>query len=187
MSETVLEHRLVREYLHALDSACAALPAAQARELREQITAHLDEALPPNAADEEVKAELDRLGPPNTLVAEAVGPGRRPFAQRLRHRLSRLRWWAWTLIATAAAVIIAAAVLLSLMQGAEPLNQDGGLSGWWFDQDSGRSVITQAGAVFQRTVPERYRQRQGFVVSIFNDSDWTQTILGPEPDALTGD
>jgi len=187
MSETVLEHRLVREYLHALDSACTALPAAQARELREQITAHLDEALPPGATDEQVKAELGKLGAPRTLAAEAAGPRPRSTAQRLLRRLSRIRWWAWTLIATGAAVIISAGVPLILMQSAEPLNQDGGLSGWWFDQDSVRSVTTQAGAVVQWTAPERYRQRQGFVVSISNDSDWTQTILGPEPDPYTED
>jgi hypothetical protein len=46
MSETVLEHPLVRQYLRALDAACVTLPAERARELREQIAAHLDEALP---------------------------------------------------------------------------------------------------------------------------------------------
>ncbi len=51
MSDTVLEHPLVREYLRELNAACVALPAAQARELREQITAHLDEALPPDPTE----------------------------------------------------------------------------------------------------------------------------------------
>jgi hypothetical protein len=37
----VLGHRLVRRYLRDLDAAMRRLPAAQARELREQITAHL--------------------------------------------------------------------------------------------------------------------------------------------------
>jgi hypothetical protein len=185
VTETVLDNPLVREYLRALDIATATLPAAQARELREQITAHLDEALPPGAADDEVKAELDRLGPPEGLAAEAVGPGPRSAGQRLLRRLFRIRWWVWTLIAAVATAIIAGAVLLTLMQSAAPLNQDGGLSGWWFDEDGARSVTTLAGSVTQRTVPERYGQRQGFVVSISNDSDWTQTILGPESDPLT--
>jgi hypothetical protein len=30
-------------------------------------------------------------------------------------------------------------------------------------------------------VPQRYGVPQGWVVTIFNDSDWTQTILGPDP------
>ena len=39
MSGTVLEHRLVRDYLGELDAATSGLPPAQARELREQISA----------------------------------------------------------------------------------------------------------------------------------------------------
>ena len=41
MSRTVLDHRLVRGYLRELGAAMRGLPAAQARELKEQITAHL--------------------------------------------------------------------------------------------------------------------------------------------------
>ena len=76
MSAAVVEHPLVRDYLRRLDAACAALPAAQAHELRDQIIAHLDEALPPHAATDEVAAELDRLGSPAALAAEAAGPAR---------------------------------------------------------------------------------------------------------------
>jgi hypothetical protein len=36
-------------------------------------------------------------------------------------------------------------------------------------------------------VPERYRQEQGFVIGIRNDSDWTQTILGGDPNWAVGD
>ncbi|HTR95933.1 MAG TPA: hypothetical protein VMI73_29725 [Trebonia sp.] len=54
MNDTVLEHPLVREYLRELNRASVTLPAAQARELRDQIAAHLAEALPPRAADEQV-------------------------------------------------------------------------------------------------------------------------------------
>jgi hypothetical protein len=43
MSGTMLEHPLVRDYLRRLDAACAGLPAARTGELREQITAHLEE------------------------------------------------------------------------------------------------------------------------------------------------
>jgi len=51
MSGTVLDHWLVRGYLRELDAVMRGLPAAQARELREQITAHLDDALR-SASDE---------------------------------------------------------------------------------------------------------------------------------------
>ena len=45
MSGTAFDHRLVRDYLRELDAAMRGLPAAQTRELREQITTHLDDAL----------------------------------------------------------------------------------------------------------------------------------------------
>jgi Nitrate and nitrite sensing len=71
MSGTVLDHWLVRGYLRELDAVMRGLPAAQARELREQITAHLDDALGPDADDYEVAATLSRLGSPADLAAEA--------------------------------------------------------------------------------------------------------------------
>jgi uncharacterized membrane protein len=71
MSGTVLDHWLVRDYLSELDAAMRGLPPAQAYELKEQITAHLDDALPPDADDYEVAATLSRLGSPADLAAEA--------------------------------------------------------------------------------------------------------------------
>ena len=71
MSGTVLDHWLVRGYLRELDAVLRGLPAAQARELKEQITAHLDDALQPGAGDHEVAATLSRLGSPADLAAEA--------------------------------------------------------------------------------------------------------------------
>lgn len=94
MTDRVLTHPLVREYLRELGIACAALPAAQARELREQIEAHLDEALPPDATDADVRAELARLGSPGSLAAASAGP-RPAIARRLLYRLGRVPWWAW--------------------------------------------------------------------------------------------
>jgi nitrate/nitrite sensing protein/HAAS domain-containing protein len=73
VSGTALDHRLVRGYLSELDAAMRGLPAAQARELKEQITAHLDDALGPDAGDQEVAAILSRLGSPAGTFAAAVG------------------------------------------------------------------------------------------------------------------
>ena len=123
MSAAVLEHRLVRDYLRRLAGACAALPAGQARELREQIIAHLDEAVPPGATDEEVAAELVRLGDPGALAAEAAGPSPRSPGARLLTRLSRLRWWAWTSIAAVVVVLAAGLVYVIAVQTAAPLSQ----------------------------------------------------------------
>lgn|SRR5256885_16592480 len=75
MTGTITDHPLVRDYLRKLDVASRVLPAAQARELREQITGHLDEALPPGADDEEIAAALSRLGPPGSLASEAMARG----------------------------------------------------------------------------------------------------------------
>jgi hypothetical protein len=177
MSATVLEHPLVRDYLRRLDAACAALPAAQARELRDQIIAHLDEALPPDAAGDEVAAELDRLGTPAELAAEATGPGPRSPGARLRARLARLRWWTWTSIAVVVAVLATGAGYVIAVQSAASLSQ-GGLSTWWYPQDADRGVQATTIDGTQMSVPERFNQQQGFVIGIYNESDWTQTIEG---------
>src|ERR1700722_9772257 len=139
MSAAVLEHPLVRDYLRRLAAACAPLPAGQARELREQIIAHLDEALPPEATDDEVAAELARLGAPAALAAEAAGPVPRSAGARLRNRLSRVRWWTWTSIAAVVVVLAAGLAYVIAAQTAAPLSQDG-LSAWWYPQDSARVV-----------------------------------------------
>ena len=177
MSATVLEHPLVRDYLRRLDAACAALPAAQARELRDQIIAHLDEALPPDAAAAEIDAELARLGSPARLAAEAAGPGSRSPGARLRIRLSRLRWWTWASIAVVVAVIAVAVGYVIAVQTVVPLSHDG-LSGWWSPQDVHAATLTSTFNDTEISVPERFHQQQGFVVGVYNDSNWTQTIEG---------
>jgi hypothetical protein len=177
MSAAVLEHPLVRDYLRRLAAACAALPAGQAGELREQIIAHLDEALPPGVTDDEVAAELARLGAPAALAAEAAGPVPRSPGARLLNRLSRLRWWTWTSIAAVVVVLAAALAYVIAVQTAPALSQDG-LSGWWYPQDQAHVVITTTINGTQMAVPERYHQRQGFLIGIDNNSDWTQTIVG---------
>ena len=45
MSRTSLDHELVQGYMSQLDAALRGRHSAQAREVREQITAHLDDAL----------------------------------------------------------------------------------------------------------------------------------------------
>ena len=63
------------------------------------------------------------------------------------------------------------------MQTAAPLQQHTTF-GWYFPQDRVREVETQAGDTRQLTIPQRYRQEQGFFINIDNNSDWTQTVLG---------
>jgi hypothetical protein len=180
MSDTVLEHSLVREYLRELGIACASLPAAQARELRDQITTHLDEALPPGASDAEVRAELARLGSPKALAAAAAGPDRRPFLRRLRNRLGHVRWWTWVSAAVVIAVVGSWLTYVLLALNATPLSQSF-VTAWYYPQDQKLSVMTQAGEATQYTVPERFSQEQGLLVDLVNDSDWTQTVIGIGP------
>jgi hypothetical protein len=96
MSGTALDHRLVRDYLRDLDKAMRGLPDTQARELKEQITAHLDDALQPGAGDDEVAATLSRLGSPADLAAEAgaasgsSGPGLALSGRRVGWRLAAI-------------------------------------------------------------------------------------------------
>jgi hypothetical protein len=184
MSAAVLEHPLVRDYLRRLAAACAALPAGQARELREQIIAHLDEALPPGATDDEVAAELVRLGAPAALAAEAAGPVPRSPGARLLNRLRRLRWWTWTSIAAVVVALAAALAYVIAVQTAAPLLQDG-LSGWWYPQDANRTTQTSTIDGTQMSVPERFHQRQGFVIGVSNNSDFTQTIEGVDANSQT--
>ena len=182
MSAAVVEHPLVRDYLRRLAAACAALPAGQAGELREQIIAHLDEALPPEATDDEVAAELVRLGAPAALAAEAAGPVPRSAGARLRSRLRRLRWWTWTSIAAVVVAFAAGLTYVIAAQTAAPLSQ-GGISAWWYPQDSNHGTITTTINGTQMSVPERFHQQQGFVIGINNESDWTQTIEGIDPNS----
>jgi hypothetical protein len=159
MSGTALEHPLVRDYLHELDAAFAVLPLERALELREQITAHRDDALPADADDQEVAAALRRLGSPSDLVAEAAppisAPPVGPVSHGRRFRLRRLGWRGWVLIAIVAvcggygiAVVTAAPIQL------------GGASAWWYAQDSARAVSAQADARQETMVPIRSGQQQ---------------------------
>lgn len=185
MSGTVLKNPLVREYLRTLNAACATLPVAQARELRAQVSAHLEEALPPEASYAEVREELRKLGTARSLAAEAAGPVPLTAAARLRNLLSHVRWWTWAVIGAAAAVIAAVVTYVILVETAQPL-AFAGASAWWYPQDAARSVETQAAGYMQLTVPIRPGQQQGYVVTVENDSDWTQVILGPAPNAFDG-
>jgi hypothetical protein len=90
------------------------LPAAQVHELKEQITAHLDDALEPDADDQEVAATLSRLGSPADLAAEA---GAASGSSVLRFALSR-----WRLAAVIAVPTVIAAVLGALLISSDASN-----------------------------------------------------------------
>lgn len=180
MSDTVLERPLVRQYLRSLDAACAALPRAQAHELHELIAAHLEETLPPDASVPEVLAELNRLGPAHSLAATAAGPGQISAVRKLGNRARRIRWWVWTAIAVLVLALGTGAGYLISVNTAAPLIASGEI-GWLYPADQALAAGTTADDVTQTAVPYRFGQRQGIEVSLVNDSDWTQEIVGVGP------
>lgn len=186
MTGTIIDHPLVRDYLRELDVALRVLPAAKARELREQITGHLDDALPPDADDEEIAATLGRLGPPGGLAAEALagGPGAEPGTGTpvtagilIGRRLERIRGRTWLIAAAVVTLVVIAAVRTTTFLTADPL-EPGPFAGWWYAQDYRHNVEESANDSIQSTTPIRSGQRQGYFVEVYNGTDVTQTITG---------
>jgi hypothetical protein len=175
VSRTLQTHELVRAYLKDLDVALRGAPAGKARELKEQIKAHLDDALPPDADRALIGQVLRRLGPPSVLAAD-VGQSE----SWLRRRLARVSPRSWITFAVAAALIGTAAFYLVPDEAPvhRPL-QFGGGSDWWYDKDINHQRETRADGATQETVPVRPGQRQGILISIYNPADVTQTVLGP--------
>src|SRR3954447_7529560 len=66
-------HPLVGGYLRSLEGAAKVLPRRERDELVGQIRTHLDEALPPDASEADVRNVLDSLGTPWDIVAAAGG------------------------------------------------------------------------------------------------------------------
>jgi hypothetical protein len=184
VSRTPDSHELVRSYLSDLDAALRGVPAAQARELKEQITAHLEDALPPEASDEQVTTVLGRLGSPADLAADLGQAGVTPPAALgltgawLRRRLAQVRRRTWIVAGVIVALAGIATGYLIFYVAPGPL-QFSGTAGWWYQQDATRAVDTTADGASQTTVPIRFGHRQAFAISIYNPTGVTQTILGP--------
>ena len=174
MSETALVHPLVAGYLKVFDAEAAILPVNRARELREQVVAHIEDAVGPDASDEEIAAVLRGLGPARVLVAEAVA------ATGKRHWAARFGWKGWTVIGALLLVIAAVSgyyLKIDSMKSVPPLFVEG-QSGWWYPPDYNRQVTTEADGATQTTVPIRPGHRQGFFIQVFNFTRMTQTVLG---------
>lgn len=188
MTGTIIDHPLVRDYLRELDVAMRVLPAAQAHELREQITGHLDEALPPDASDEEIAAALSRLGPPGSLATEAMarGSGTVPGTDApvtagilIGRRLERVRGRTWLIAAVAVTlVVIAAFRTVTFLTAGSLENGSFNYGRWWYAQDTRHNVEASANDSTQSTAPVRSGQRQGYVVEVYNGTGVAQAIIG---------
>jgi len=179
MTSTTPGHPLVRAYLGELATALAALPPNRANELMDQITTHLEDTLPPGAEEQEVAEVLRRLGQPADLAAEAAGRG----GPRRRRKLGP-PWLPLSVSALIAVVVLGAGYLIAVESA--PALQPAGSSIWWYPIDRSRGVWTnEPTGESVSSVPIRSGQMQGFVVTVINNSDWTQTILGPAADYVT--
>jgi hypothetical protein len=185
MRGTALEHQLVRDYLTQLDVALGGLPTAKARELRSQIAGHLEEALPPDASDEDVAAVLHQLGCPADLAREAqagtaagVGAAVAAAARRGWVRIIRSRLRTKLIVVLIGLLLATGATFLSTFLSA-PLPDGAGEFAWWYPQDYNHEVYSTADGAQQTTVRIRSGQWQGFAIGIFNSSSFTETIIGP--------
>jgi hypothetical protein len=182
MSDTALDHRLVQDYLCELDAAMRGLPAEQARELKEQISAHLEEALRPGAGDQEVAAALSELGSPAEIAAEARAaagvPGRAPGARPARTRPARVRGFLWLAAGLAVILALAGARYADKYRSAAPLQYWNNTGDWWYPQDANHEAIARADNATQNTAPIRSGQQQGYVIGIYNPTNVTQTVVG---------
>ncbi|MGA7988568.1 MAG: hypothetical protein WCB51_09245 [Candidatus Dormiibacterota bacterium] len=185
MSGVAERDQRVRGYLAELETALRDLPAPQATELMEQITAHLDEALPRGSSEETVAAVLRRLGSPAKLAGEAradagldeSGAGAAAptsVKRRLRNRFGRRGWGA---IAVGVAVVCLLSTWLGLYLTTPSLTF-GGSSKWLYPQDQSRAVDSFLLGAQATTVPARSGQWQGFVVQVENPSSAAQTVVG---------
>ena len=195
MTSTSLGHPLVRAYLEELEKSFTGLPPGQARELREQITAHLEDSLTVAASETEVGEVLRRLGRPADLAADAAeqagsaGLGE-PLVPLIRPGLvpRRRRWQAprlqWQVSALIAAVLIGAGYLIAVETA--PALQAGTSAVWRYPQDAVRTVWTlEPTGETVGSAPMRWGEQQGFLITLTNTSAWTQTIIGPVPYLVT--
>jgi hypothetical protein len=181
MTDTAHDHPLVRDYLRRLDLAFASLPAERAKELREQITAHLDDELAPGAPDDQVADALRRLGQPADLATEArsnLAPvaTAADAAHWLRSAIAGRTWKFWTILT---ALVILAGATTWYFVSVETAPVLGGVENdWYYPQDQLHATQSSAEETLQSTVALRPRQWQGYYVSLWNYSSWTQTITG---------
>jgi hypothetical protein len=167
---------------------CAACPP-QSRELKEQISAHLEEALRPGADDQEVAAVLSELGSPAEIAAEARAAGgassRTPTARPARTGLARVRGFVWVAAGLAVILALAGARYADKYRSAAPLQYYNNGGDWWYPQDTRHEAVATANGSTQNTAPIRSGERQGYVISIYNPTKVTQTVVG-DASGITG-
>jgi hypothetical protein len=175
----------VEQYLNELDHELLRLPLVRAGELRAQVREHLSEAIGRGADRGEIKRVLGHLGSPSDVVTEglAVSPDqpttgtssdRRGFGRQLRPLVA--------LLLALLLVLGAAQVIRSQIRDHVAALETTGRFMWLYPQDRDRARFVPGfdGGVLNQ-IPIRSGQRQGFIISVYNPSRFTQTILGSVP------
>jgi uncharacterized membrane protein len=103
------DNPLVRSYLQQLDAAAVALPGPRRALLREEITAHLRDAISPGMSDADVAAVIADLGSPAEIIGEEVGG-----TSRRRSESARETDWLRILLIVLAVLAGALALLVML-------------------------------------------------------------------------
>lgn len=178
----LLDDPRVVAYRRQLEAVLGRLPSGEAALLRDQIDAHLREALAGDRGGGDVEDVLRRLGPPDELLPEPSNPP--GLRQRLLIGARRIRTTPprRLLALITGLLVLASAVGVGIDYLAAPsLTYDGLVSSWWYPVDSRHATSHTAGDVTQQTTIMRFGHQQGFVITIANPSRWPQTVLGPTP------
>lgn len=86
-------------------------------------------------------------------------------------------WQRWLLVLAGTMLAAIALGYYIAMQTAPELIFAGAAS-WWYQEDSAHEVDTSADGASQTTVPIRSGQRQGFAITLINNSDWPRPSWG---------
>ena len=177
---TIFTHPAVATYLAELDEALRERPDGHADDLRDQVRAHIEDAIAPDATAAEVEAELRRLGSPRSLVSDdtetppAIVYTRPSVSGWLSQRPRN--WWAafWVvailLVAGTGGVIIEANVA-HVTGKCTPC-------GYLFVQDRQAARGDSVADVHEWKVPQRWGQDQAFTFTIYNPSRYAQQVSG---------
>jgi hypothetical protein len=177
---TIFTQPAVEKYLADLDKALTHISTQHARELRQQVREHLEDALSPDATDAEVEATLTRLGPPGDLMtADPEPPARvvytRPsIAGWLRQRPRGF----WAAIVAVAAVLIAATVLVTIETHIAPMEADCHPCAYAFPEDRLHLLDPPVFDYNHMIVNQRFGQDQAMTFTLYNPSRYTQVVQG---------
>lgn len=129
---------------------------------------------------------------PDRLAADAITADsitEMSSAAILRVLLARVRRRTWLIAGGIVVILVAGPIAAWSVAGpyrdAASLEYDGGVGDWWFQQDASHEHVSMADKMTENEAPLRCGQRQGYVISLYNPTGKTQTIVGDAASAYT--